>query len=373
MKRLLITSTDLMMIQFLVPHVKYLSGHGFHVEIACSVVGGRIDDVRAALDGTVKAIHIVRLERSPTSPNNLRGYQDMKRLLDENRYDIIWTNEPVMGVVTRLAARKLRRQGTKVLYMCHGFHFYKGASMPSWLLYYPVERFMSRFCDMIVTINREDEARAKTFHCPRVGYIHGIGVNTERLHKRDERSDVRAELGLGAEDFVVLSVGELNENKNHQVMIRAIAQLNDPDIHYVLCGKGDQRERLEALAQECGIEERVHFLGYRRDVVDICAQADVFAFPTRREGLGLAPLEAMYCGLPVIASDTRGIQDYTFEGKSGFLRNSEDAGGFAEAIATLKSDTAMRREFGVYNQNTVKAFCLERVKDEILALFHEFT
>lgn len=368
MKKLLITSTDLMMIQFLVPHVKHLSENGFHVEIACSVVGDRIDDVRRAVEGYAKAVHTVRLERSPTSPNNLKGYRDMSKLLDENRYDIIWTNEPVMGVVTRLAARSLRRQGTKVVYMCHGFHFFKGASLPSWLLYYPVERFMARFCDLIVTINREDEARAKTFHCSRVGYIHGIGVNTERLHKRDERSDIRTELGLAAEDFVVLSVGELNTNKNHQIIIRAIAQLADPDIHYVLCGKGDQLENLTALAKECGIADRVHFLGYRRDVVDICTQADVFAFPSRREGLGLAPLEAMYCGLPVIASDTRGIQDYTFDGKSGYLRNSEDAAGFAEAIATLKSDAAMRHDFGTYNQKTVKAFCLERVKDEVLQI-----
>ena len=289
MKKILITCTDLMVIQFLVPHVKYLTEQGYHVEIACSVVGGRINDVRAALEGIAKAIHTLRLERSPVSPNNLRGYGDMKRLLEKNHYDIIWTNEPVMGVVTRLAARKQRRQGTKVVYMCHGFHFYKGASLLNWLLYYPVERFMSRFCDMIVTINHEDEARARTLHCPRVGYIHGIGVNTERLHKRDERSDIRSELGLTAEDFVVLSVGKLNTNKNQQVIIRAIAQLADPDIHYVLCGRGDQLDHLTGLAQECGIADDVHFLGYRRDVVDICAQADVFAFPARREGLGLAP------------------------------------------------------------------------------------
>ena len=115
MKKLLITSTDLMMIQFLVPHVKHLSENGYHVEIACSVVGDRIDDVRRVLEGYAKAIHIVRLERSPVSPNNLKGYGDMKRLLAENHYDIIWTNEPVMGVVTRLAARKLRKAGTKVL------------------------------------------------------------------------------------------------------------------------------------------------------------------------------------------------------------------------------------------------------------------
>ena len=180
MKKILITSTDMMMIQFLIPHVRYLSENGYTVEIVCSVVGDRLEDVRKALADIPCVIHTVRLERSPASPRNFLGYRDMKRLLKENRYDIIWTNEPVMGVVTRLAARKVRKTGTKVVYMCHGFHFYKGASLANWLIFYPVERLMSRFCDMIVTINREDEARAKTFHCPRVEHIDGIGVDISK-------------------------------------------------------------------------------------------------------------------------------------------------------------------------------------------------
>lgn len=369
MKKLLITSTELMMIQFLVPHVKYLSENGFRVEIACSEVGGRMEDVRNALESVVDAIHVLRLERSPVNPRNFLGYQDMKKLLTENHYDIIWTNEPVMGVVTRLAANKYRRKGTKVLYMCHGFHFYNGASLPSWLIFYPIERFMSRFCDVIVTINHEDEDRAKTFHCPRVEYIHGIGVNTDRLHNRNEQSDIRAELGLVQDDFLVLSVGELNENKNQRVIIRTIAQLKDPGIHYLLCGKGDQREKLEILAKELGIGDNVHFLGYRKDVVDICAQADVFAHPVRREGLGLAPLEAMYCGLPLVASDTRGIQDYCENGKSGYLCRSEDEAKFANAIRRLKEDPALRSSCGTFNRSTVQCFCMDQVKEEVLQLF----
>lgn len=369
MKKILITSTDMMMIQFLVPHARNLREHGFQVEIACSEVGSRMEDVRSALSGTVAAIHTVRLERSPASPRNLSGYRDMCRLLEKNQYDIIWTNEPVMGVVTRLAARKARRNGTKVVYMCHGFHFFKGASKKNWLIFYPVERLMAHFCDAIVTINREDEARAKTFCADRVEYIHGIGVNTERLRKRDEQSSIRTELHLTDEDFLVLSVGELNENKNHQVIIRALAQLRDERIHYIICGKGELSERLQTLVKELSLEANVHFLGYRKDVADICLQADAFAFPTRREGLGLAALEAMYCGLPVIASNTRGIQDYTVDGKSGFLRDSEDAAGFADAIRMLKEDTALRKRCGAYNQETVKAFCLGPVKDEVLALF----
>lgn len=371
MKKLLITCTELMMIQFLVPHVKNLAENGFEVEIACSDVGGRMDEVRNALEGVVKAIHTLRLERSPVSPRNFLGYGDMRRLLKKKRYDIIWTNEPVMGVVTRLAANQYRKSGTRVVYMCHGFHFFKGASMLNWMIFYPIEKIMSRMCDMIVTINREDEAQAKNFQAPRVEYIHGIGVNTDRLGQHDEQSDIRSELKLEKDDFLVLSVGELNENKNQQVIIRALAQLNDPKIHYILCGKGEFREYLEALTKRLGLEKNVHFLGYRRDVIDICNQVDIFAHPTRREGLGLAPLEAMYCGLPLIASDTRGIQDYMAEGKSGFLRDSEDAAGFAEAIKTLKTDAELRKRCKNNNTKMVILFCLNQVKTEVLNLLIE--
>ena len=371
MKKLLITSTELMMIQFLVPHVKYLSENGFDVEIACSEVGGRMAEVRNVLGGTVKAIHTLRLERSPLSPRNFLGYQDLRRLLAENHYDMIWTNEPVMGVVTRLAANQYRRNGTKVIYMCHGFHFYKGASLPNWLIFYPIERFMSRFCDMIVTINHEDEARAKTFHCPRVEYIHGIGVNTERLHNRNEQSNIRAELGLAEDDFLVLSVGELNENKNQQVIIRAVAQLKDPKIHYLLCGKGDQQAQLESLAKELGIGKNVHFLGYRKDVVDICHQCDLFAHASRREGISVASLEAMYCGLPLVMSTVRGAEDYLTDGESGFLRHSDDVDGFADGIRRLKENGELRKSFGQRNREAVMPYAVENVKREICNLLKQ--
>lgn len=372
MKKLLITSTDLMMIQFLVPHVRYLSQKGFQVEIACSEVGGRMEEVRQAVAGFAK-VHTLRLVRSPFSPENRKGYRDMVKLLGENHYDIIWTNEPVMGVVTRLAARKHRKSGTKVVYMCHGFHFYRGAPLPNWLIYYPVERCMSRFCDAIVTINHEDEARARTFHCPRVEHIHGIGVDAERLHPGAERTDIRRELGLKDDDFLVLSVGELNKNKNQQVILRALAELHDDHIHYLLCGKGDCLEALQRLARELGLEKNVHFLGYRRDVVDICTQADVFAHPSKREGLPLALMEAMYCGLPVICSRIRGNTDLIDEPEGGILCDPEDAAGFADAIQTLRNDLTLRHCCGQRNREAVKPFCVAQVKDEILHLLQSLT
>ena len=368
-KRMLITSTDLMMIQFLVPHVVNLAENGFEVEIACSEVGGRMDEVREKLRNHVKGIHVVRLVRSPASLSNIKGYGDMKKVIAGGNYDIIWTNEPVMGVVTRLAARKARKKGTKVVYMVHGFHFYKGAPKLNWMVYYPIERWMSRLTDMIVTINKEDYGRAKGFHAKRVEYIHGIGVDTTRLNRKAARTHIRKELGLSEKDFIILSAGELNKNKNHKIIIKAISRLHDKSIKYILCGKGAMRNTLVKLAEKCGVTEQVFFLGYRKDIVDICSQADVFAFPSHREGLGLASLEAMYSGLPLVASGIRGIEDYVENGKNGFLCSPDDSKEFADAICRLKSDTELRKKCSENNRKAVVPYCLDHVKEEVVKLF----
>lgn len=368
-ERILVTSTDLMMIQFLVPHVINLSENGFEVEIACSDVGGRMDEVREKLNNYVKEIHVVRLVRSPASPVNLKGCRDMKKVINAGRYDIIWTNEPVMGVATRLAAKKARKKGTKVLYMVHGFHFYKGAPKKNWIVYYPIEKFASRFCDEIVTINQEDYQRAQKMHAAKVGYIHGIGVDTGRLQKKENQNNIRQELNLKKEDFLLLSVGELSKRKNHQVIIRALGRIKDDRVHCLICGKGDLLKELQKLARENGIEKNVHFLGYRNDVVDICSQADAFILSSLHEGLSVASLEAMYSGLPIIMSDIRGVRDYLTDGKNGFICGVRDIAAFSDAIRKLAENAELRRQMGETNKLSVIPYCMEATKQEVLELF----
>lgn len=365
MKKLLITCTDLMMIQFLVPHVRYLSENGYRVEIACSNVGQRMDDVAQRLSDLPVRIHAVSLTRSPFSPTNLRGYREMKRLLSENTYDIIWTNEPVMGVVTRLAARKARKKGTKVLYMCHGFHFYKGAPKQNWLLYYPVERLLSRYCDAIVTINREDESRAKTFHCPLVTRIDGIGVDYSRLPRENTREQTRQALGISPEQIVLLSVGELKTHKNHQAALRAVAKLRDKSVLYLICGKGVLRPDLEDLVHTLGIEDQVHFLGYRSDIPMLMQAADIFVHPSKREGLGLACLEAMASGLPLVTSDIQGIPDYVENGVTGFSCRPDDVERYASHLRLLIDDKALREQMGTVNRQKSRKYAIQQIQGAV--------
>ena len=367
-KRILVTSTDLMMVQFLVPHVINLSMNGYEVEIACSNVGNRINEIKEKLKGYVKKIHIVRLRRSPVAPINFVGYCDMKKVIKSGKYDLIWTNEPVMGIVTRLASQGVRKSGTKVMYMTHGFHFYTGAPKKNWIIFYSIEQWASRLCDIIVTVNREDYQRAKKMHAKSVKYIHGIGINPDRLSKDQTATNIRQELNLNPDDFLVISVGELNENKNHQVIIKAVGKLKDPQIHYIICGKGDQLEKLKDLANELGILDNVHFLGYRMDVLDICKQADLFVFPSHREGLPIAPLEAMFCGLPLVTSNIRGPVDFMKEGKTGYLCSPDDVNAFAKNIKNLKMNPQLRIQMGKNCKKAVQPFLIENSKAEVLSL-----
>lgn len=303
MKRILISSTDLMMHQFLLPHVAFLRNRGYVVELACSEVGGKLEMVRQALPEV--PVHPVRLGRNPLWAGNIPGSFDLKKVISSGNYDIIWTNEPVMGAVTRLAAVG---SGAKVMYLCHGFHFYRGSSPVSWVLIYPIELLLSCFTDLLVTINREDGARAKKMKAKATACIHGIGLDTVRFE--GSKGSIREELGLKAADRLVVSVGELNKNKDHATVLRAIAILQNTRLHYAICGTGPLRTKLEQLAKSLHIAENVHFLGYRRDLGRVFAGADLFVHPSRREGLGLAALEAAWWGLPLAVSDIRGLGDF---------------------------------------------------------------
>ncbi len=370
MKNILVTSTDLMMIQFLVPHIINLSQNGYNVELACSNVGGRLDEVRNVLMPYTLDIHEVRLRRSPLSTTNFSGYKDMVNMMSNNHYDIIWTNEPVMGVVTRLAARKLRKSGTKVLYMAHGFHFFNGAPKLNWMIYYPIEKLAAHLTDVICTVNEEDYIRAQSFNVPRVEYIHGIGINTDRLSSKEDRNNIRKELGLSDFDFIVLSVGELNRNKNQRTIIKALGKLQNNRIHYVICGQGTEEDKLKSIAQKEGISNNVHFLGYRRDVVDICSCTDVYVMSSFREGLPVSTLEAMYCGLPMITSKTRGLVDVNKDGINGYTCKCTDFNGFADKIQYLYNEYSLRVAIGMRNKEEVMPFTIGNTKIEVLHLLN---
>lgn len=288
-------------------------------------------------------LHNIAFARSPLSRDNLGAYRKLKAVMDSTTFDLIHCHTPTVSMLTRLAARKQRKNGTTVMYTCHGFHFHKASSKKNWLIYYPVERFFSRFCDYIVTINREDFNRAKTFHCENVRYIPSVGVDIRRIMDlKVDKAAKKESIGVPADKTLILSAGELIERKNHEVIIRALAKINNPNVYYAIAGKGPLKESLSKLAQELGIGERVMFLGFRTDVFELYHAADISAFPSKIEGLGLAGVEAMAAGVPLVSSNVHGILDYVIDGETGFSVNPTDVEGFATALNKLVQDPALR-------------------------------
>lgn len=249
--------------------------------------------------------------RSPFSKSNIKAYKQLKQIIETKHYDIIHCHTPVAGVLTRLAARNVK--GTTVIYTAHGFHFYKGAPLINWLIYYPVEHFCAKLTDKLITINQEDYNRAKSWSLRNNGkvyYVPGVGVDIEKIRSISiNKEQKKNELGIPNDVKVLLSVGELNENKNHEIIIKTLSKLDNKDFVYLICGKGELKGYLQNLAQEIGIGDKVKFLGYRMDVLEICKIADLFIFPSKREGLPVSLIEAMACGVPCIASDVRGNRD----------------------------------------------------------------
>lgn len=370
-KRILITSTDVMMFQFLLPHALHLIGKGYAVDVACSSAEGYqkegyLETIRERLPKDSR-VYPVDTQRSPFSLRNIRGYRQLRTIIREGRYDLIWTNEPVMGVMTRLAAREARKKdGTRVFYLVHGYHFYRGAPKKNWM-YYPVEKFMSRYCDCMGMINWEDYGfTRKKMPRMRVEHIDGIGFDISRFRDAEcSRDAKRAELGIAPEDCFVLSVGELQTRKNHEPVIRAVAKLNDPHVKYCICGRGELLEPLQKLCRNLNIENQVRFLGHRYDIREILKAADIFAHPSLREGLGIAALEAMAAGLPLVTSDIQGIKDFMEDGKTGYCFSPSDVDGYAKAIALLMKNKELRASIGKYNQTAVQKYSLKNSMQEV--------
>lgn len=295
--------------QFHIPFLKMCKDAGWETAVAAQNDYADPDDCDIPYCDTY---FDVLFERSPIKTKNFTAYRELKKIIEQGDYDIIHCHTPVGAMLTRLAARSARRKGTKVIYTAHGFHFYKGAPLKNWLLYYPVERLLARWTDVLITINKEDYSRAQKFKSGRCVYIPGVGIDVNKFSKPisgEECHRIRAEMGIPDDVILICSVGELNINKNHSLVIRAMAQLDCTNIHYCIAGEGEYRETLMSLARELGIKDRVHLLGYCSDVQMLYQASDIFCFPSLREGLPVALMEAMASGLPCVASRIRGCVD----------------------------------------------------------------
>ena len=290
----------------------------------------------------------------PLSIETLKSYKEMAELLRNEYFDVIHCHTPIAGAITRYAGRKQRKKGSIVIYTTHGFYFHKHSDKKTWMLFHAIEDLMSRYCDAIITINREDFENAKKLHCKKVYYIPGVGVDTKCFRNAIvDRPTYREKLKIKEDQILVLAVGELSRRKNHQIIIKALAKAKIPNVVFMICGNAmtsaNTKDELEHMAKDLGVTLRL--MGLRDDIPEICKCADIGVMPSTREGLGLSGIEMLAAGLPVVASNVHGIVDYVRDGVNGYLCDPYDENAFAEAIKKL-CDPNLRKSMA---DNCVKA------------------
>lgn len=344
--------------------VSELQKDGNTVDIATNEINSPVPAVFAEL-GCKK--YALTTSRNPFNRGNISAIKQIRKIA--RAYDIIHCHTPIAGVLTRIACIPLRKRGVKVMYTAHGFHFYRGAPLLNWLLYYPVEKICSLWTDVLITINDEDfDVAKKRFKAKRTVYVPGVGVDTKKFcGVLADKEKIRMELGIPQDALLLLSVGELNKNKNHQIVIRAIAKCDDKSIHYMIAGKGKEKENLERLSKKLNINDQIHFLGYRNDVAILNKVADVEVLPSIREGFSLAAIEGMAGGLPLICSDNRGTRVYAVDGVNALVCRSID-----DYINAIKSMDKEKREiFGKRAIATAAEFDIVRINTEMKKIYKE--
>lgn len=376
-RKILITATELNLVQFWVYHIENLIKNGYTVDVVCSHVGGKLKELQENLRSFEKLrITVVDLKRSPLSPRNIHGFIQMKNYLNENRYDFIITNEPVMGMVTRFASVALRKRGTKVIYFAHGFHFWKGAPILNWLLFFPMEKIASYFTDVIVTMNREDYLLAKkTFGSASIKYIHGIGIDLSKFDFSNAlRTKKREQIGVLDDEIMIFSANELTNRKNVMFALQVINTLvlkGYRNVKYFVRGQGPLEKQMLNYIKANKLEQKVCLLGYGKDILEMDCASDIFLFTSKQEGLPVAVMEAMSCKLPCVVSKIRGVTDLIENGRGGYVCRLGSINDFAQSIEKI-IDNKEKESLTQNNKNILKPYDRNNVFSDIQNILQEF-
>lgn len=371
MKKVLLTATVQSHIcQFHKPLVEVLHAHGYEVHVAAR-------DNLAEKNGLkldfVEKVYDIPFARSPKSLDNIKAYIELKKIIEKEKYDAIHCNTPMGGVVTRLAAKKERKHGTKVYYTAHGFHFYKGAPKKNWIIFYPIERIFSKITDKVITITSEDYRLAtKKFYC-QVERIHGVGVDEKRYFPVDdeEKQNLREKMGYEKEQKLILCIGELLPNKNQTMAIKMMKNIikKYPTAQLLLAGNGPEKEHLEQTITECGLQKSVKMLGYVTNLQCYQHIVDVAVSCSKREGLPLNIVEAMLSGTPVVASENRGHRELIQDGKNGYLVSVNDTYSMSKLLIELFDNEENYKKIQLNAEIYAKNYSFANVKKELEGIY----
>ena len=357
MKKVLFTATvDSHIIQFHIPYLKWFKEQGYEVHVATNG-----DEKIEYCD--VK--HKIPFERNPMKINNIKAIFKLKKIIEKEKFQIIHTHTPMGSVVTRLAAKNARKKyKTKVIYTAHGFHFFEGAPLINWIVFYPIEKYLSKYTDCLITINEEDYNLAKTkFNAKKVELVNGVGVDENKFDFQmsdEEKHKLRRSLGLNDDDFVIIYVAELSKRKNQGMLIKTVKKLIDEgkdNIKVILPGVDSRNGYYQEMTKKLKIEKNIKFLGYRKDIPKLLKISNLYVSTAKQEGLPVNLVEAMFSGLPIIATDCRGNRDVAEK-----LVNIDNINELYESIKKYINDEEKYISSEITNKYKLKNIIKEMVK-----------
>lgn len=395
-KVLMLTSVASMIDQFNLPNIDLLQEMGYEVHVACNFKEGntcstkRLRKLRTLLQRLHIVLHQWDCPRSiyPLA-SCIRAYRQLMDLLGRYQYEWMHCHSPIGGVLARIAAHQ---KNLRVIYTAHGFHFYKGAPLRNWIFYYPLEKLLAYWTDVLITVNREDYCFArKRLKAGKICYIPGVGVS-QKFFETDRQKDseavdgkgLRKKYGIPDQAFLILSVGELSRRKNHQIVLDALAGLTRQDVYYIICGQGSQKRFLMKYAKKRGVLKQLRLVGYQEDLTRIYQNADLFVFPSKQEGMPVALMEAMASGLACVVSDIRGNRELIGGSRTcmGNMQLVAKAGGICfplkqperlqAAVKLLLKEKCLRQACGIRNQKEMEMRALPMVKDRMRKIYMDF-
>ncbi|PKM96279.1 MAG: glycosyltransferase family 1 protein [Firmicutes bacterium HGW-Firmicutes-1] len=369
MEKILFTaSIDGHLIGFHIPYIKWFNDQGYEVHTA-SNGNGKIPYVHMK--------HNIQFERSPFKFTNILAYKQLKKIIEENDYKLIHCHTPMASFITRLAARRVRKKGAKVMYTAHGFHFFKGAPIINWLLYYPIEKLMARYTDCIITMNDEDYNISRNHLAKNnTRFVNGIGVDLTvyKPQTTEKKDQLRKHYGYKKSDFILTFAGELSYRKHQDLLINAISCVkeNIAGIKLLLAGEGCFYDQYKDQIIKLGLEEYVFLLGKRNDIVDLMMLSDVAVSSSRQEGLPVNVMEGIATGLPMIVTDCRGNRDLVKNNENGYIIGIENTQDFCDAILKLYDSPIDRMRFANNNIEIIKKYSIENTIKEMAVIYNEY-
>lgn len=357
---------------FMIPHIEMLVKKGHQVDIACNID----NNISQTLIKSGCKVFNIEFQRLPLSKKNYTAFKELKKLINRENYDIVHTHTPVSSVIARLVCKKY--PNIKLFYTAHGFHFFKGAPLKNWLLFYPLEKWLSRFTDCLITINDEDYnvALNKKFKAKEIKKVHGVGVDFSKFYpvNDQEKMELRRKYKFKENDFILIYPAELNINKNQLLLINTINLIKNkiPNLKLILAGSGKLLDFYKKRVTELDLNNHIIFTGYRKDIDKLIQLSDISVASSIREGLGINLVEGMACGLPVVATKNRGHKELIKHKQNGYLVDLENPKEFANCIYNLYLDKSKRKEMGDCNLKIVEKYSMENVCKELKSIYKSY-